>query len=142
MNGTPVWLASVSHKSKTTDRWVRQEHATAKAMLLRVLQGVGDESRQRVFRMCVTLCMHRALTEAEIAGLPQSFHDAEAVDVAGGPVEIVEETEPGSPSTRPCESPTMIDLAEALGRNISHKGATFAQDCGNCIPCIARRKCQ
>lgn len=142
MNGTPVWLASVSHKSKTTDRWTAPERATAKAILLRVLQGVGDEARQRTFRMCVTLCMHRALSDAEQAALPACFHEADAIDIAGGPVEIVDETEPGAPSTRPCENPTMVALAEVLGRRIGHMGATFAQDCGNCTPCIARRKCQ
>lgn len=139
MSGSPVWLASVSHDSKTTDRFSPEERAHARAFLLWVLAGVGNERRQRFFRMCVTTCIHRALTDEELRALPEDFHAAEAIDIAGGPVEILEETEQGAPSTRPCKRPTMIDIDEMLGVRGRIRGAKFAKDCGECAPCQARQ---
>lgn len=141
MSGSPVWLASVSHESRTTDKFSPEDRAQARAFPLWVLQGVGNERRQRFFRMCVTTCLHRALSDKEQAALPESFHAAEALDIAGGPVEIIEETEIGAPSTWPCENPTMIDLDELLGKQGRMRGAKFAKDCGECAPCRARSTC-
>lgn len=140
MQGTPVWLASVSHESKTTDKFLATERAEAKALLLRVLDGVGNPKRQRFFRMCVTTCLQRAVTDEELARLPQSFHEAEAIDIAGGPVEILEETTPGLPSTRPCEAPIWMDLNEMLGVRGRFPGAKFPGPCGACGPCVARAR--
>lgn len=106
-----------------------------------MLEGVGDEKRQRLFRMCVTTCIHRAVTPAEEVSLPESFHSGEAIDIAGGPVEILEESEPGLPSTRPCMNPTMVSLDDMLGHAGRIRGAKFAQDCGECEPCRARERC-
>lgn len=139
MNGDPVWLASVSHVTKMTHQWSEHERARAKGLLLAVLEGVGDPKRQRLFRMCVTMCLHRALSREEIDALPPSFHEAEAIDIAGGPVEILEETEPGRPSTRPCENPKHIPIEQMVGQPTRMRGATFAMDCGVCGPCAARR---
>lgn len=140
MNGTPVWLCSVSHRSKTTDKFTDAERARAKALLLWMLEGRGNPKRQRFFRMCVTMCLHRAITDEEQARLPATFHEAKAIDIAGGPLEVLEETEPGLPSTRPCESPNMVPLELAFGPSVHHRGATFAADCGKCAPCVARIK--
>jgi len=133
MTGAPVWLASISHQAKLTQDFTPAERAKAKALLLTTLEGYGNPTRQRFFRMCVTMCMHRALSDAEVRQLPESFHCAPSIDIAGGPVEILEETEPGLPSTRPCLAPTWADLG---GR----RGAKFPLDCGMCEPCRARAR--
>jgi hypothetical protein len=136
MGGQPVWLASVSLSrggpSLATDQLADRERQLVRELLLEALDGVGNLARQRLFRMQLTTCLHRALTDDEVRALPASFHDAPPIDLAGGPVEILWETESDRPSTKPCERvrrrivyPTRPDL-------------WFPEDCGACDPCRAR----
>ena len=82
--------------------------------------------------MQVTLCIHRALTAEDVAALPAYFHTDPATDLAGGPVEIIYETEEGLLSTRavPC---ARADSARPL-----ESAAVDSGDCGACPPCGAR----
>lgn len=138
MNGTPVWLASVSKRqpiSRRTvpnTRWSATERVSAIAILMAALSGVGDVARQRMFRMNLTYCVHRALTDAEITGLAASWHAQPGTHLAGGPVEILHETVPGAPSTRPCEQPRRAYIA------LGDPDMWIPRDCGRCGPCIAR----
>lgn len=109
MDGQPVWLASVS--VARFGRRIGTAELTAEAgqmvrqLLFDVMEGVGDLAQQRLFRMNVTTCLHRAASAAEVATLPERFHTSPAIGIAGGPVEVLWETVPGKPSTRPCEKP-------------------------------------
>lgn len=99
-----------------------------------VLAGVGDRSRERFFRMCITACLHRGLTPQELRRLPAWWHEAPAIDIAGGPLEIIwAHGVPDIPSARPCENP---------GRRAIHPKRLdlwLPMDCGQCGPCMARR---
>jgi hypothetical protein len=137
MDGQPVWLASISRRDRrgalvATGRWSAPDVAAARSRLERALWGVGDESRQRLFRMNITLCLHRAPTDEEVAGLPDWWHAAPATDLAGGPIEVLWESTPGAASTRPCLAP----------RRGLFPGAPpdlwVPLDCGRCPPCRAR----
>lgn len=148
MNGLPVWLVSLSRRVPPprmrllgypasspiipTGRWSTSERREAERTILDVLSGAGDRTRERLFRMNVTMCLHRALTPDEINGLPLSFHAAPPVDLAGGPIEILRETVLGRASTRPCEQPTHMPLSQ------TDPDLWFPADCGTCSPCIAR----
>src|SRR5262245_38334777 len=103
MNGQPVWLASVSRRTATgrlspNTRWTDGIKRQAEALLRSAVRGVGDESRERLFRMNVTYCLHRASTDAEVAGQDDEFRLLAPTGLAGGPVEILSETEVGSDS--------------------------------------------
>src|ERR1041384_4822949 len=108
MNGEPVWLASISRQSAytrerlPTTRWTPAQMAESERILDQVLDGLGDATAQRGFRMQITLCRHRLVSEDEKRRLPQSFWDAPAVGLAGAPVEVLWETVEGGPSTKPC----------------------------------------
>jgi hypothetical protein len=140
MLGQPVWLASLSRKSGitggrlSTSVWSEQTMRESMALLRRVLGPAGDPSRERIFRMQITLCIHRAITQAELEALPDYFHRDPAVDLAGGPVEILFETERGSESTMPCHAPKRLPL------DPTNKLLWFPLDCGACPPCRARAK--
>lgn len=96
------------------------------------LRGVGDDSKERLFRMNVTLCMHRACTEAEVAGLPAWWHEALS-GMAGGPVEVLwSKNVTDSPSSAPCENPEHVP--SMCGR----PDLWIPCDCGQCAPCKAR----
>lgn len=115
----------------TTDRWKPDRLARAQANLDYLLDGVGDPTRERSFRMMVTLCRHRALTVEEHDALPVEWHDIPAFDIAGGPVEVLwHHGIPELPSTLPCENPTKVPMGA--------RGAWFPEDCGTCAPCAAR----
>ena len=101
-------------------------------LLRRVLGPAGNPARERIFRMQVTLCIHRALTAEDVAALPAYFHTDPATDLAGGPVEIIYETEEGLLSTRPCHAPERIPLDR------SNPLLWIPGDCGACPPCGAR----
>lgn len=140
MRGTPVWLASVSRRSPisggilSTQLWSPRTMAESMALLRRVLGPAGNPSRERIFRMQVTLCIHRALTPAEVERLPAYFHADPATDLAGGPVEIVWENEEGSLSTRPCHAP----IRQPLDRR--NPLLWFPIGCGGCPPCQDRAR--
>jgi hypothetical protein len=139
MNGTPVWLCSISRPNPfrrarlPTNRWTLEQRAEAIDLLRAALGPVGNPARERVFRMQVTICLHRAATADEIAGLSCSLDEASAIDIAGGPVEILEETEPGAPSTRPCLNVRRHQF------DSGDRDLWVPIDCGICEPCRARR---
>lgn len=139
MAGVPVYLASISKRSPlvigkatSTQLWSDATRAEAEGWLLRLLGPAGNPDRERLFRMQITLCLHRALTADEVAALPEYFHRDPATDLAGGPVEILRETERGSPTTLPCHAPIRraIDRRDPL--------LWLPIDCGACPPCRAR----
>jgi hypothetical protein len=140
MRGQPVWLGSISRKSNvgggrlSTQLWSPATMAESIALLRRMLGPVGNPDRERIFRMQITLCIHRALTDEEVQRLPAYFHQEPATDLAGGPVEVIWENEEGAPSTRPCAAP----------RHGSPPGNRnpliwVPIGCGACEPCRARR---
>lgn len=134
MDGWPVWLASVSRwrvngKPKLTHEWRRMETADGVEQLQRLLRGVGDPTRWRLFRMNLTLCMHRAVNQAEAAQLPP----AQLCHLAGGPVEVLAEAAPGALSTQPCRTPRWSRLSGQVKLPV---------DCGECDTCLARRSAE
>lgn len=137
MNGQPVWLASISRRDSKGARvyvpeWGKAVRDVAERLLRQMVDGVGNPSRERLFRMNVTMCLHRAASDEEVAAQSEEFRCAPGNGLAGGPVEILAETEQGSPSTRPCEAPDrhVIDRASPHG--------WIPVDCGDCEPCLAR----
>src|SRR5580765_4872742 len=116
MDGRPVWLASISRRSPVrggrlaTPLWTPETMRASWALLRRLIGPAGDPSRERIFRMNVTVCLHRAASDDDLARVPDSFHTAEPIDLAGGPVEVLWESVPGAPSTRPCHAPEKIPL--------------------------------
>jgi hypothetical protein len=141
MEGQPVWLASLSRRivaggSATvigTEQWSRQEITAGYDRLCRVLAGVGDPTRERLFRMNITLCLHRAATAEEVAALPADWQCALS-GMAGGPVEVLwaKGVTPG-PSAAPCESPGHLVIYP------DRPDLWVPQDCGECPPCRARK---
>jgi hypothetical protein len=136
MDGQPVWLASISRR-RPNDRivyvpdWSPSQRREAERLLRRVVDGIGDPSRERLFRMNITLCLHRAATDAEVAAQPAWFLQARGCGLAGGPVEVLSETVPGAASTKPCLAPQR----EWIDR---HPHAWIPIGCGLCEPCRAR----
>lgn len=137
MGGVPVWLASYSLRNKkgmlvTTDLFDAVQRRRARDVLLQALAGVGDVNRFRLFRMQVTTCLHRALTDEErdaICACPLGRPRY----IAGLPVEIIEERGvPDIPSTRPCLTPSRRPLDPKNAR------AWLPVGCGTCEPCRAR----
>src|SRR5437867_3315156 len=136
MEGQPVWLASVSIAQNgitlSAGNLLPAERALVRALLDWAVDGVGDLERQRLFRMNLTTCLHRALTAEEVARLPASFHEGDAIDLGGGPVEILWQTVPERPSTQPCHAPR---------RSVPYPERPdlwIPEDCGVCAPCRAR----
>jgi hypothetical protein len=137
MDGQPVWLASVSRwispvMPLAVPRWSRAVLDEAEQRLRDALLGVGNNQRERLFRMNVTLCLHRAATDAEVEQQPGWFHTSKACGLAGGPVEVLWENVPGSASTKPCEHPRKRQL------NPGDPLLWLPIDCGRCKPCKAR----
>jgi hypothetical protein len=139
MNGQPVWLASISRRSKlhpgkplATGLWSPQLRDESAALLRRLLGPAGNPARERLFRMNVTLCLHRACTDDEVAALPAYFHDDPPTGLAGGPIEVLWESEPGAATTRPCENPTRTFMGT------TDPLLWVPLDCGACEPCRAR----
>lgn len=134
MNGRPVWLASLSMYDRgeliPAETWGERQIERGERLLRRVLRGVGDESRERLFRMCITMCYHRGLTDAEEASLSPEWQDAVPEHLAGGPLHVYwSKGIPDIPSTHPCESP---------GKEILGPGIYLPIDCGRCAPCLSR----
>jgi len=140
MGGRPVWLASISLRDRygrlvPSSIW-REEQRTVdrlQRILSRSLQGVGDKTAQRFFRMPVTGCYHRALTPEEEDGLLDSWRDSSAIDLAGGAIETIWSTVPDTMSVRPCENPGREPIPDAW-----HRDLYFIEECGECPPCRAR----
>ncbi len=132
-----MWLASISRihpngKTLYVPEWSASQMRAAERELREMLIGVGNTNRERLFRMNVTLCLHRAATNDEVAAQPGWFLTCAGNGMAGGPVEVLSETEIGSDSTRPCRSPKkfVIDHGSPHG--------WIPTDCGVCEPCVAR----
>lgn len=139
MYGQPVWLASLSRRAPlagnrilATGLWPERTRTEMTDLLRRVVGPAGTPSRERIFRMNVTLCIHRALTDAEVASLPPYFHADQPTDLAGGPIEVLWENERGSLSTQPCAHPQRqyLDGGDPL--------LWLPIDCGTCPTCVAR----
>lgn len=140
MNGRPVWLASYSLRDSKgiVPAWTFKEKQIVRAehILQEALEGLGDRTRARFFLMSLTACMHRAVSDDELAELPEGFAESAQV-IAGAPaVRIVWETVPGSPSTKPCHEPRRSQMPHDGPRPI-----WLALDCGKCEPCLARAAC-
>lgn len=139
MTGQPVWLGSISRRTPlgggrlSTQVWSPQTMTESTELLRRLLGPVGNPARERIIRMQITLCIHRALTDEEVTQLPTYFHEEPPVDLAGGPVEVVWENEQGSLSTRPCEQPR-----HGYPPGPRHPLIWVPLDCGRCDPCRAR----
>ena len=103
--------------------------------LILALAGVGDVSRERLFRMQVTLCLHRAVTEEECSDLKRRWGSLDGRAVAGGPVEVLRSRGVSeAPSAQPCRSPRKNLLPGARDPRLWIPG-----DCGECEPCLARK---
>ena len=139
MQGRPVWLASVSRRDANnqiiaTGAWSKRERKRLTEYLRSdVLAGVGDPTVERVFRMNVTLCIHRLCTPAEVERAMVTWAGKEHRDLAGQPIEVLEEIGCESPaSTRPCENPRRLVVMQ------ERPDLWLPQDCGRCASCRAR----
>ena len=138
--GSPVWLASLSRRKPNgsiiaTGDWLFKMglKAEAEGLLRKALAGVGDPSRERLFRMNITLCLHRAVSAEEEAGLGAGFADA-CGGLAGGPVEVLWQV--GIPedlqAAKVCENPRKLVI------DMTRPDLWVPEDCGKCPPCLAR----
>jgi hypothetical protein len=137
MDGQPVWLASISRRRANgrqvyVPEWSASQRRDAERRLYDLVAGIGDPGRDRMFRMNITLCLHRAATDGEVAAAPPWFLTARGRGLAGPPVEIISETVQGALSTRPCANPTR----QQLGDKSPH--AWMPIQCGQCPSCLAR----
>lgn len=143
MEGRPVWLASISIRDSQgvipTGRWSDRQRAKAERLLKRVLEPVGDTTREVLFRMNVTLCRHRGLTVDEEAGLGADFHTFKAADTAGGAVELLWTRGVEGDAIRPCEQPGREPIADAGGVS-TDPDLWLPIPCDRCPPCRARAK--
>ena len=139
MNGLPVWLASVTLRDikgaiRPTGSFSPEDMVCVSSLLDLALQGLGDASMERQFRMNATVCRHRVLTRAEADRLPEEWWTEPAVAIAGGPVELLwEKGIKPCVSTRPCADPIWLPI---LGSDL-----TVPIDCGECASCVARKAC-
>lgn len=142
MNGQPVWLVSVSMRRQAkndskiipTGEWSKTQFRAAKELAHNVLKGIGERQRERAFRMNVTFCIHRALSELEVANLDPSFNKAPG-GLAGGPVEVlwskgIEHCTASMPCENPAKRVIVADQPELW----------VPIDCEQCDPCLARKK--
>lgn len=140
MDGVPVFLASTSRRDWRTGRllftptWPQPWYQDSIAALRRLLGPLGDRSRERIFRMNLTLCVHRALTDEECARLPASFWEGDAEGIAGAPVAVLWENVPGALSTKPCAAPHKAPIS-GYARD---PDGWIPVDCGICPSCLAR----
>ena len=115
-----------------TGLWTKQTVDDSAALLRRLIGPAGNPARERLFRMNVTLCLHRACTPEEVGALPAWFHEQPATDLAGGPVEVLWESEAGAETTKPCHNP----IRQSFG--YVDPLLWLPLDCGQCPPCRAR----
>lgn len=134
-----MWQASVSRQNRANGRlvatqmWGEFTMAAMIALLERVVGPAGNKARQRIFRMGASLNLQRALTDQEVEQLPNYFCEAEPVDLAGGPIEILHETEPAELTCQPCHNPTRTPISR-------NEWIWLPTDCGVCPPCVAREE--
>jgi len=109
-----------------------QELTQGERLLQQALKGVGDEHCYRLFRMNITLCLHRAVKPEEEAGLPKTW-PAAIGGMAGGPVRVLR--------ARNVPNPVAGEACQQMGREIiipSRPDLWLPSDCGECPPCQAR----
>ena len=132
-----MWLASASWRDElgrtiATGDWSEEQRRRARQALINALVWVGCPSRQRLFRMNITLCLHRALSDRERDMLPDSFWSS-CGGLAGGPVELLETMGLAArPAALPCRNP---------GRKVLDRERPdlwLPIDCKQCEPCLAR----
>ena len=89
--------------------------------------------RQRAFRMNITFCVHRALSDGEKAALPDSFLAGPGGE-AGPPVEVLwSKGIPETLASGACENP---------GHRVVIPGRPdlwVPEGCGRCAVCVARQ---
>lgn len=139
MAGRPVWLASVTLRDalggiRPTPTWLLSDYARAERVLGEVLRGVGDQTREVVFRMNLTLCRHRGLTEEEEAGLPEAFQCFAATDTAGSAVAVLWRHGVSGLAIEPCANPGRAYIED-------RQHFWVPVPCGACEPCLAREAC-
>ena len=133
-----MWLASYSRQNDrgfiATGKWKEENIERGYEMLSKALAGVGTNARERLFRMNITLCLHRAAREEEIAELPDTWKDA-PTGMAGGPVALIwSHGIHVTDSCKPCEDPEKIILYP------NRPDLWVPGDCQRCPPCLARAK--
>lgn len=139
MNGWPVWLASISQRRADgrivgAYRWDTDKIADMERRLRAALVGVGDDSRERLFRMNVTLCLHRAVSEVEYDKTGRDFMDG-ACNLAGPPVASLKvKGFTPTASIDPCDNPKRR-LPETLSYD---PNLWIPVECGKCPSCVAR----
>jgi hypothetical protein len=118
-----------------TEKWSPGMYSYAEKTLRNdVLGGLGDPKRERTFRMCITLCIHRGLGPRELRRLPRWWHEAPARDMAGGPLEIISSRGvPDIASARPCINPVRRPI------DPRRPDLYLPMDCERCEPCRARK---
>jgi len=136
MDGEPVWLCSVSHQLNgrivATGTWKKHDFAFAERLAHTALAGVGDQARERAFRMNITFCIHRAVSAFEKATLPRSWACATG-GMAGGPVQVLwSRGIAHRPAAMPCVNPGHLLI------NPERPDLWLPDDCGQCEPCLAR----
>lgn len=138
-----MWLASVALRDSAGEiignaTWTPEMWRYAEMTLTStVLGGVGDRRRERLFRMNITLCLHRGVTPQELRRLPAWWHEADAVNLAGGPIEVLwSRGLPRTLSAEPCDNPTHRTLPPN-GRQ-PRPDLWVPEDCGRCPSCVAR----
>src|SRR5262245_37898311 len=140
MDGDPVYLASLSRWSVLTNNtvlvpnWPKPWLKEGIDILRSTIGPLGDKKRERVFRMNLTLCLHRALRPEEVARLPASFWALPQGGLAGGPVEILWENVKGALSTQPCQRPHK----RIIPQHAHDLNGWIPIDCGRCPSCLAR----
>ena len=141
MNGWPVWLASASlwdprtREPIHTGDWTTKQRARMTNVLRELLGPVGDPSRERCFRMCLTLCLHRAVSDEEAAKAACDWRGKPPRDLAGGPVEVLwHRGVPSVPSCQPCRNPIKTPL------DPRRPDLYFPDDCGRCDTCLERTR--
>lgn len=117
-----------------TETW-RHEFDVTYRRMVRLMEGLGDPTRERLFRMNITLCLHRVASDAEVAALPPHFKQ-DTPGLAGGPIEILwSKGLETSLSCQPCANPTRRVLEP------SRPDLWVPDPCGKCPSCLARAAC-
>jgi hypothetical protein len=140
MNGRPVWLASVSHRDSLgrivpTGRWSERRREKADRVIERLLDGVGDPGREVAFRMNITVCRHRGLTNEEEVGLRRSFHEFKATDTAGASVELLWARGVTGAAIQPCANPRRKPIGDSGDPDL-----WLPIPCEQCESCRARQE--
>jgi len=118
-----------------TGRWSSRQREKAERLIERLLAPVGDQSREVAFRMNVTLCRHRGLTDHEEANLPSAFHAFRANDTAGASIELLWAEGVTGEAIQPCEHPSREPIAGTDDPDL-----WLPVPCEACGPCRARER--